>query len=254
MRMENVRSHEASNAHKTSHSAFLNTKKRPAEQPIVKALINMENHNTDLMKKLFTTAFFVAKNEKPYTDFVKLTELQAANYGDEILTKHYNSDKQANEFIHYIAKHESDTKLRKINSSEFIAVALDGSTDSANVEEESYFVSYLDEDCEPCIDFVKIVGVEGRATAQGLADGFFATFSTLDVDVKSKCVQLATDGPHVMKNMCKLVRNEIKWLLEFHCANHRLELSFKDAAKTIPLYNDAHSLLDLWALSFLCQQ
>ena len=59
MRMENVRSHEASNAHKTSHSAFLNSKKRPAEQPIVKALINMENHNTDLMKKLFTTAFFI---------------------------------------------------------------------------------------------------------------------------------------------------------------------------------------------------
>ena len=70
MRMENVRSHGASNAHKTSHSAFLNSKKRPAEQPIVKALIAMEKHNIDLMKKLFTTAFFVAKNEKPYTDFV----------------------------------------------------------------------------------------------------------------------------------------------------------------------------------------
>ena len=47
-----------------------------------------------------------------------------------------------------------------------------------------------------------------------------------------------------MKNMCGLVRNEIKWLLEFHCANHCLELSFKDAVKNIPLYNDAHSLLD----------
>ena len=47
-----------------------------------------------------------------------------------------------------------------------------------------------------------------------------------------------------MKNMCRLVRNEIKWLLEFHCANHRLELSFKDAVKNIPLYNDVHSLLD----------
>ena len=47
-----------------------------------------------------------------------------------------------------------------------------------------------------------------------------------------------------MKNMCGLVRNEIKWLLEFRCANHRLELSFKDAVKNIPLYNDAHSLLD----------
>ena len=70
MRIENVLSHEASNAHKTSHSAFLNSKKRPAEQPIVKALITMEKHNIDLMKKLFTTAFFVAKNEKPFTDFV----------------------------------------------------------------------------------------------------------------------------------------------------------------------------------------
>ena len=70
MRIENVCSHEASNAHKTSHLAFLNSIKRPAEQPIVKALITMEKHNIDLMKKLFTTAFFVAKNEKPYTDFV----------------------------------------------------------------------------------------------------------------------------------------------------------------------------------------
>ena len=67
MRIEKVRSHEASSAHKTSHSAFLNSKKHPAEQPIVKALITMEKH-IDLMKKLFTTAFFVAKNEKPYTD------------------------------------------------------------------------------------------------------------------------------------------------------------------------------------------
>ena len=93
MHLENVRSHEASNTHKTSHSAFLNSKKRPAEQPIVKALITMEKHNINLMKKLFTTVFFVAKNEKAYTDFAELTELQASNYGDYILTKHYNNDK-----------------------------------------------------------------------------------------------------------------------------------------------------------------
>ena len=69
MRMENVRSHEASNAHKTSHSAFLNSKKHPAEQPIVKALINMENH-TDLMKKLFTTAFFLWPKTKSRTQIL----------------------------------------------------------------------------------------------------------------------------------------------------------------------------------------
>lgn len=121
-------------------------------------------------------------------------------------------------------------KLHKINGSELTAVALDGSRDSANIEDESYFISYLDED-KPSVDFVKIIGVDRRATTQNLADGFFATFSALDVNVKRKCVQLATDGPHVMKNMCRLVRNEIKWLLEFHCT-------------IIPPYNDVHSLLD----------
>lgn len=52
MRTENVHSHEGSNANKTSHLALLNSKKRPAEQPIVKALINMESHNTDWRCKL----------------------------------------------------------------------------------------------------------------------------------------------------------------------------------------------------------
>ena len=242
MRLENVRSHETSGAHKLSHSAFLNEQKSPSEQPIVKAVINMEKQDMELMKKLFTTAFFIGKHEKPYTDFVKLTELQAKNYEDEMLTEHYNSDKQAKEFIHFIARSESEQKLEKISSSEFIGTEV--STDSANLEQESYFVSYVDELYESHTDFVTITSVEGRATAQGLTDCFFDTFTELSVDVKGKCVQLGTDGPNVMKNMCKLVRTEIKWLLEFHCANHRLELSFKDAVKNLPLYNDVHSLLD----------
>ena len=70
-------------------------------------------------------------------------------------------------------------KLHMINGSEFISVALDGSTDSANIEEESYFVSYRDEDYEPCVDFVKIVGVERRATAQSLQMAFLQPFLLL---------------------------------------------------------------------------
>ena len=72
MRLENVRSHEASNAHKTGHSAFLNSKKtssRAAHRESSDYHGKPQNY-IDLMKKLFTTAFFVAKNEKPYTDFV----------------------------------------------------------------------------------------------------------------------------------------------------------------------------------------
>lgn len=172
----------------------------------------------ELMKKLFTTACYVGIHERPYTDFEKLNELQAKNYGDEKTAQHYNNDKQARELIHYIAKSEEETALYKIRNSEFIAVAADGFTDSANIEEESYFVSY--ENYKPVVEFVKMAEVEGRTNAQGLKDNFLKTFDKLEVNPKLKCVHLATDGLSVMRNMCGLVRNEIQWLLKVHHVHH----------------------------------
>ena len=97
MRIENVHSHETSNAERTSHSAL--NSKRPPVGHLMNALIIIEKHNINLMKKNSSQLhIFLTKDEKPYTDFVKPTELQAANYGDDILTKHYNNDKQTNEF------------------------------------------------------------------------------------------------------------------------------------------------------------
>ncbi|KAK6181949.1 hypothetical protein SNE40_009725 [Patella caerulea] len=103
LRLDNVRSHEISDDHKISHTSFLNANKAPCDQPIIKAVINMEKRDLDIMAKLFTTAFYIGKHEKPYTDFIKLNELQNKNYSDNI-SKHYNSDKQARNFIKYIAQ------------------------------------------------------------------------------------------------------------------------------------------------------
>lgn len=79
MRIENVRSHEESSEHKMSHSAFLNSNKALVDQPIVKAIISMEKGEVELMTKLFRTAFFIAKHERPYSEFSKLLELQASS-------------------------------------------------------------------------------------------------------------------------------------------------------------------------------
>ena len=57
--IENVRSHEVSTSHKTNHTIFLNSTKSTAKQPIYKAILNIEKHDLNLMKKLFTTVFYV---------------------------------------------------------------------------------------------------------------------------------------------------------------------------------------------------
>ncbi|KAK6168448.1 hypothetical protein SNE40_020979 [Patella caerulea] len=228
---------------------MLNVKKPATDQPIIKAIINLEKHEELLLRRLFTTAFYLAKHEKPYTDFVYLNELQNKNFGtssdkDLDVTKHYNNDKQANTFIHYIAKVERDSIIELIHNSEFISVALDGSTDCANLEEELFFVSCLDTNFEPQIKFFKIHNLKGRATALELKYCLYQIFEEANIDLKTKCVQLATDGPSVMKKMCNLVQDDIAFLLTFHCANHRLELALKDAMKDIPFLSETHELLN----------
>ena len=82
-RMFCLRSHEVPNAHKTSHSVFLNSQK------------------TSSGAVSETTAFFCGQRQKTRAQQIlpSLKELQTANNGDDILTKHCNSDKQASEFI-----------------------------------------------------------------------------------------------------------------------------------------------------------
>ena len=66
-----------------------------------------------------------------------------------------------------------ELKIERINNSEFIAVTMDGSNDSGNVEQELFYVSYLDENYQACVEFIKIANVKERANAQGLKDCFF---------------------------------------------------------------------------------
>ena len=76
----------------------------------------MEDHNIKLMKKLFTTAFFVAINERSYRGLVKLTERQAVNYGDEIITKLKDIMNTQDEFSQYLDNFSSlRHRIRKGN-------------------------------------------------------------------------------------------------------------------------------------------
>ena len=57
MRIENVHSHETSNADRTSHSAL--NSKRPPVGHLMNALIIIEKHNINLMKKTVHNCIFL---------------------------------------------------------------------------------------------------------------------------------------------------------------------------------------------------
>jgi hypothetical protein len=50
-------------------------KAKPGTTPLPKLILSMDEQEINLMKKLYNTAFYIAEQEKPYTDFVGLLNL-----------------------------------------------------------------------------------------------------------------------------------------------------------------------------------
>jgi len=72
------------------------------------------------MMKLFRTAYFLAKKERPFSDFPELLQLQ--NLNGLNLGKTYNNDKSAKVFIENIAQLYKDELKELLNSSNYFSV------------------------------------------------------------------------------------------------------------------------------------
>jgi len=70
--------------------------------------------------KLFRTAYFLAKKERPFSDFPELLQLQ--NLNGLNLGKTYNNDKSAKVFIENIAQLYKDELKELLNSSNYFSV------------------------------------------------------------------------------------------------------------------------------------
>lgn len=73
--------------------------------PIVKGFQEVDEIELEKKKKQFTTAFFVAKEERPFTDFPKLLELWKVNFVED-LTQHCIAESEREEFHKMV--HQSD--------------------------------------------------------------------------------------------------------------------------------------------------
>ena len=90
----------------------------------------------------FNTAYFLAKNERPFSDYPELLELQEKN-GVRDIRKAYLTDKKCAEFTKYIAhvtRIELDNDLKNCN---YFTDVNEGSTDSSITEQEVINVLYL---------------------------------------------------------------------------------------------------------------
>jgi len=94
-----------------------------------------EDQRNDVAKKI-NTAYFIAKEELPFTKFPKLLNLQRKN-GLQILET-YSTDKKCTEMVSTIRKVYQNKLAKTVNENiKYMSIMIDGGEDVGGVENET---------------------------------------------------------------------------------------------------------------------
>lgn len=220
--------------------------RRNPQNPIEQGLRNMECAVQEKLIKLFNTAYFVAKEEMPFSSFKGLCGLQIKN--DVELGKTYFNDHACKNFIESSAEILKADLSEKLNnaSPRFFSAMADGSTDSGVVEQELLFVRFLYNGL-PVNRFLTVQSVK-HADADGILHAIGNGFNYASVvNWKDGLVGFGSDGASVMmgrqNGVLKKIKDDVPHLIEMHCVAHRLELAILDAFKGESILTELKDLL-----------
>ena len=136
---ETFQIHAKTNGHLRAHTDLLSQQKPVPEtmlmQSFSKATKDLDERDRKEVAVKMTTAYFVAKEELPFSKFNPLISLQKKN--GLALTSTYANDKTCAEMVSVIGKLAKEDLATEINSKHFISVMADGATNAGGTENET---------------------------------------------------------------------------------------------------------------------
>jgi hypothetical protein len=190
------------------------------------------------MRKMFNTAAYVAKKERPYSDFPDLVELQKINGIKMGVT--YSNDKACRDFIRHIAKDLREKKTKTpLHTSPVCSILLDSSADMSNTENANFYVRYFDPN--QLVAKTEFFGIE-KMSASDAATYHQAVKNILErhangTETYKKLVGLGTDGASTMlgerTGLKARMRNDLSDIVAVHCVAHNLQLAIGDVCKEV---------------------
>ena len=199
--------------------------------PIGKSMMKMAEHSKEVLRMRFNTAYYLAKNEKPFSDYPDLLALQEKNGVDK--QSGYRTPQAAASFIDLIAEQCKAPLKEILVKARYYSILTDGSTDTSVTEQELIYVMFLNEDGRVNLKFLSIEN-PAAADAPHLVECVREAFHRIGiVDFSSHLHGLNVDGASVNlgvhRGVAARLKEESPWLTAIHCFNHRIELAAKDA-------------------------
>lgn len=207
VRLSNVCDHAQSDQH--AHAMLL-LKKQHAKSaglppssydPIAQALNKLSDDERVKLQLKFDIAHFVATQKLPFTMYPQICELEV-HHGVSLGTSYIN-ETAGKEMMHYIAESRRQELKQTLAKSKFFSLLLDGSTDTANIDNELILAVWCDRDgsdekIHTRMEYFTVVRPQS-VTAKGLFNVLETALQGLGIKEISaeKCLKLVgigTDG------------------------------------------------------------
>ena len=159
-------------------------------------------------------------------------------------------------FVDCIGQAQKEALGAQLAKAKFFSIQADGSTDSANIEDELYLLVYFDPLTNDGVVHVRnkffTVRRPARSNAEGLYECFVRALNYVGVtDWENRLVGFGCDGASVNMGANGLrgyLEKAVPWVFVFWCLAHRLELALKDALKATLFTTIDDMLLRLYFL------
>ena len=143
----------------------------------------------------FNIAYYLAKRERPFTDYPHLIMLEKKNHVKHIGNS-YITDRAAAVFTDYIGIVKKGF-AKDFANTRYYGVLSDGSTDSPMIEQELVYVLYLSKDGVPIVKYLSIESAE-NGDASGLKNCITKAFQRFGITKFSeRLLGLNVDGTSV---------------------------------------------------------
>lgn len=238
--------HKQSNGHIAAQRIQCDAKKETLEKVC-------DNMNASYLKAtcaIFRSVYYLAHNDRPFSDNYGLLELQRENGIDTGIGLH--SRYSAAQITDHIGSEMRKKICQRIQAIEGkISVLIDEST---SLGCKTTLIVYLkcetDKSCEPhfmFLDLIELPNQRADTIMQHLlkclrAHGFDDTY------LKNHLVSFASDGASVMlgrkSGVAKQLSGQYPNIVTWHCLNHRLELAVGDTVSDVSGVNHFQAFMD----------
>lgn len=241
-----IKEHKESEAHKRSVLIMKKSERGTLEETVD----NMNREEVSATEKVFRTAYYLAKSDRPFTDYFQLIELQELNGAS--FSHGLRSRYSATQIVNHLSSEMRQRICKQIrNIDGKLSFLIDEST---TLSRESALIIYIKVETsksdEPHFIFLDLLELPAQ-TAETVVETVLVTLKKHGFDdsfLSTNLVSVATDGASVMlgrkSGVTTLLKEKYPNIITWHCLNHRLELAVNDALKEVSGTNHFSIFMD----------